>query len=234
LVAWTNSYNARPPAQKTISFRQTARYGQIASWDDDCWQGGERAWYVEIDSSTATKADLLINNLRLYHAPGQVTLRAGLDLDADSIIHWHIDPTCWGGGVGDRERLSADARGPIYFRLALLPMQGDDLPYRISAVSPTSIKGDVTVDLGFFGKKSFPFKWNAVAETLSQGTLSLLVDQDGEVGPLPNGQTYTYRLRTVNPQAGIQDAALRVTSDLVIEIDPAIISAVRATAANPQ
>ena len=231
LLAWTERYNQRPPGEKTIRFRQTRRHGQIAEWSRDCWLAGSRSWYVEIDSSTATKADLLINNLNLYYEANAITLGAGFALDAETRLHWHIDATCIGGGFGDRENVDADARGPAYFRLALLPMNGDDLPYRISLAPPTAIEGSVRVDLGVFGVKRFPFKFNAAGEVLSEGTLSLLVDQSGELGPLPNGQAFTYRVRTSNPVARIDGAGLGLTADLEMVVDPALREALVTAAA---
>ena len=233
LVAWTEAYNARPGVEKTISFRQTGRNGRLAGDDYNCGLFGSGGWYVELNSSDATRADLLVNSFALYYGQNQLTLGAPLRLDAETRVHWHIDP-CIGGGFGGNVYGDGDASGRAFFRLELLPMVGDELRYRVRLVDPSHINVRVRAHIGQLGTKEFTFDMGGMAHLLTEGTLTLLVDQGGQIGPLPNGLTFTYRVKTSNPAVGIDELGFHASSNLELEIDPALKAALREAVATPQ
>ncbi len=220
VVAWSQSLSAAPPEQRSVRFRQTSTHGYITRRKNNKpWPIPDEEWYVEIDNSTATKSDLVIGRFDLEPAPNGLTLATPLDFRLESRIHAHWDPGP-GGGIGTNIFIDGNKRSDALFRLVFLPIADGKLPYRIELVSPDSLKITITAHLGGIGNYGHPFELKNLARQLSEGTLNLLLEQAGELGPLPDGQVFTYRLRTGNPTFAADGAGIVIASDVTAEVFP--------------
>lgn len=218
LVAWLNLLNARPAPDRTITYRQTSN-GKIARADWDCGILGDGGYYVEFDTSTSTAADVALRNLVLVSTPGTLSLRIPLDTSIRSKLHGHLDP-CLGGGKGWRPRVKEDKSFDAVFRLVFLPVADGKVPYIIELTSPQDLSVTAEVDLGDIGTLGIPFQMRNVAGEIGRGELSLLFDQEGTLGPLPDGTSRTYRVRTLSPSFSTDTAGLEFKSKVQIEILP--------------
>lgn len=220
VMAWADRFNARPPGERTIRFRQTARHGRLASRFSNCWPFGRCGWLVEFNSGDATRGDVLIERFEL--APGQdsLTARVPLAIDLETRLHWHVDPGPGGGFGGNifvdiaTERVNAAAR--INFR----PVANGRLPYTIDLVSPNNITVTARFHIGDIGTLGIPFRIENMARRLTDGEISLVFESDGEFGPLPDGQVVRYRLVTSNPTFQTDETGLRFGTDVAATIDP--------------
>lgn len=218
--AWIASVNTAPDADRRITFRQTSRHGRIERQKiNNPWPIPDGEWYVEIDNSTATKADLLIRRFELNADPTGLTLTTPLDFRVESRIHAHFDPGP-GGGVGTNIFIDGDKRFDARFRLTFLPVIDGKLPYKLELIAPGSLKMTISAHLGGIGNYGHPFEMKNLARQLAEGTLDLLLDQSGELRPLPGGQGFTYRLRTSNPVFTPDGTGIVFASDVVAEVTP--------------
>lgn len=220
VLAWADRFNARPAAERTIRFRQTARHGRLKKDDWDCGWFGDGGWYVELNSGTATRGDVLIQRFELVPGQNQLTARVPLAIDLETRIHWHFDP-CVGGGFGGNifvdiptERVNAVAR------VSFKPVKDGKLPYSIDLTSPNNISVTARFHIGAIGTLGVPFRIDNIARHLSDGEIGLVFENNGEFGPLPNGQVVRYKLVTSNPSFQTDQVGLRFGTDIATTIDP--------------
>lgn len=220
IIAWSNSLSAAPPDQRSVRFRQTSTHGYIVKRKiNNPWPIPDGEWYVEIDNSTATKADLVIGRFDLQPEPGGLTLRTPLDFHVESRIHAHFDPGP-GGGIGTNIFIDGDKSFNALFRLVFLPPVEGALPYRLELVSPDTLKITISAHLGGIGNYGHPFEFKNLARQLSEGRINLLLEQSGQLEPLPDGPIYTYRLHTSNPAFAADAAGIVISSDVTAEVVP--------------
>lgn len=224
VISWSRSLSTAPPEQRTVRFRQTSTHGYIMRRRiNNPWPIPDGEKYVEIDNSTATKADLVIGRFDLQPAPNGLTLGTPLNFDVESRIHAHYDGGP-GGGIGTNISIDGDKRFDALFRVSFLPIMDGKLPYRIELVNPDSLNITITAHLGGIGDYGHPFELKNLARQLSEGSLDLLLEQAGKLGPLPDGQVFTYRLRTGNPTFSADGAGVTISSDVTAEVSPPAIS----------
>jgi len=220
IQAWGRSLSAAPPAQRTFEFRQTSRHGQIESRRiNNPWWLPDGEWYVEIDNGTATKARLVLGSFDFQPAANGLTLRTPMDFHIESRIHAHFDPGP-GGGIGTNIFIDGDKRFETLLRASFLPVRDGKIPYRLALVSPDSLKITISAHLGRIGNYGHPFEMKNLARTLAEGSLNMLFDAHGPLGPLPDGSTFTYQLTTSNPTLVTDEHGLAFSSDVRVDIRP--------------
>lgn len=216
VAAWVDAFNARPAAERTLTYRQTSN-GKIAKDDWDCGIFGSGGWYVEFNSSTATDVDLRVDQIALETVDNRLALAVPLDFKLRSKLHGHFDP-CVGGGKGWRPRFGADKDWTTRFALEFSPIHDGKLPYVLKLESPNKLWVTVDVHLGDIGTLGIPITATDLVRTLAAGEISLLADQGGAIGPLPDGSTRTYRITTSNPQFRTTPGGIVLSTDIATEI----------------
>ena len=219
LIAWSDAFSARPPGQRTISFQQIRRRGQLAKDDWDCGIFGDGGWLVELNSDDASKGSVVIERLQLIPDATGISAKVPIAVKVETRLHWHFDP-CIGGGFGGNvfvdtgtERIATAAR------LGVAPIVDGKLPYSIDVTAPSAINVTARVHLGPIGTLGIPFRIDNIARRIDSGEIGLLFDNSGEIGPLPGGGTARYRLATLNPSVILDSRSIQVSTAIDAKIE---------------
>lgn len=222
IINWANAFSQRPVAQRTISFQQTSRGGDLYSVDHKCkldWSGwhrrdGKRAWVHEARS---TKIDLEIRRLTAVPQSNGLRIDAPMAIDGKTQVGANYRAACLpsvGGNIG----VTAEATPEAVFALRLNSGDGGRVKYDMALVSPSSIGLEMRANFDWF-RVGFTIPVKNLAQTLGSGEFDMLLGQDGEI-VLPDGTRRAYRIATVAPEFSTDQAGLRLASDISITFDP--------------
>jgi hypothetical protein len=219
ITKWTQTFNARPAPERTVTFQQTSN-AKVAKDDWDCGLFGSGGYYVEFDTSTSTRANLEIRSLTLQAAAGAITLTAPMAFEIKTKMHGHLDP-CVGGGKGWRPRAETQKAWDTVLGLQFGSVVDGKVPYSLRLISPGELSITLQIDLGSIGTLGHPVKATGLARELMKGEFTLLFEREGTFGPLPDGQTRRYHLKTSNPTFSADGGGLSLGADVTAEILPA-------------
>ena len=223
LISWANAFSARPADQSTIRFRQTARGGDLYNEAHECkldWSGwhkhdGKRAW---IDEATSTKVDLEVGSFAITPTNSGLDLATKLVIDGKTQVAANYRPACLpsvGGNIG----VTAKAQPSALMQVQVGPGPNGSPHYRLAVVSPNSVGLEMRADFNWF-KIGWTIPFNGIARELASGDIDLMLAKEGTI-LLPDGQTKTYRVSTVDPSVATSTNGLSFQSDLQLEITAA-------------
>ncbi|WP_156172163.1 hypothetical protein [Aurantiacibacter gangjinensis] len=213
--------------QRTITFRQTSKGGDLARQSRRCRVFGSiRPGYrVAIHEEDSTRVDYTIGPLTLLPDDTGFVLQSEMDLRARTQIAGSARRPCWGGWsptvtLGVSGRSSPTVR----LRLEVDPHHSGVNPqYRLAIISPREL--DVELRTGFqlpFGADvdvRTTLRMDNFAQHLASGELDLLLENTGEI-VLPNGSTRTYSLQTIEPTLATDASGISFASDIELTREP--------------
>lgn len=220
VIAWGNRFQSAPLAQRTITFEPSSSSGYLYHTSPDCpipfLPDGDI--FAEI-TGDSTRAQLAIDSFPVVPTANGLVVTPELQLHAETRVHAHVKLPCApGGGAGTTIFATADKHLDTNFVFKFLPSSSEGAPYTIDLVSPQSV--NVTVLFHFQHLPSLPvtFEMTDLAKQISSGTIMLLVKSGGQMGPLPDGQVYTYTITNEHPELTSDQAGIWINSDVRVKV----------------
>jgi len=217
LQAWAGSFSSRPDTERTITFVQTDRDGDLLSVGHRCrpfppwdafYRNGKR---VRIHEADSTRFGLTLGQFAVEQQTDGLTLRTRLALDGRTQIYgWHRIP-CAPGGIDANIGVPFSARTTAVVQLKVAPNNEGAAIYRLALVEPNSIGIELSTEiLGFTFRHTLPV--NNVARELASGELDLMFDRVIEL-KMPNGDIRRYKLSNVDPKVATELNGVKFSSD---------------------
>lgn len=217
LVAWGEAFSARPAAERTIAFRQTASGGDIHKVSHRCrWnfqRAGERAWIHEQGS---TRIDALIERLVVEPTDTGLLVRAPMKVDGRTQVAGNYRPPCQGGSAGANVGVTGEARPETVLRLSFAELPGNRVGYRFALVSPERIGLEMRAHLGYF-RIGWTMPLENLAMDLAQGEFDLMFEHQGAIR-MPDGTLVPYRLKTGQPRIETGISGISYVTDVDVAI----------------
>jgi hypothetical protein len=220
IILWGARLSERPADQRTVSFRSTSKSGYLFRDRKGCGWLPRGELYAELYSDQ-TKARVTVDRFTFQPVASGLEMVSPLSLHAEARVHIHIKPPCLpGGGAGTNIFVDADKTTTARLALRFGPAAADRLPYELVVIDPASLPVTLQFHLGWLGTVGFPIEMKDLARKVTDGSVDLLMQKEGVLGPLPNGQSYAYTLKTTNPNFGSDLVGLRVAAGLDVELTP--------------
>ena len=213
---WATAFSARAEADRTISFRQTGRAGDLHYVSHKCipfppweaeYRNGQR---VRIHESDSTRFGLTFGKLSVEPLPDGLALRTRLELDGRTQIYgWHRIPCvpAVDGNIG----VPFSAQTTALLRLQVTPSDEGTAQYSLALVEPDSIGFELRADFGWFRLgRTIPV--DSVARELASGKLDLMYSQAIEL-KMPSGETRSYLIAAINPSVSTNTKDVRFSTD---------------------
>jgi len=221
IISWANTFSSGPAEQRTVSFRQTSRGGDLIKQSRRCRlypPDFRNGYYARIHESDSTRAQLFVNRFDISTEQDGLVMRAPLSFRASSQIQGQWEPPCTGSSVGTNVGVTGEANPTTVFRLQFSGVEEGALKYSLDLVSPNRIGVEIAFQLQSYGVVRFTIPMENLAQRLVSGSADLLFDQNGEVS-LPDGQIIGYRVTTVDPRISTSLEGVELRSDVSVALD---------------
>ncbi|WP_426291540.1 hypothetical protein [Sphingomonas sp. TWP1-3-1] len=218
IIDWAAAFSNRPENERTISFRQVERDGDLYKKSHKCIvfgdkRDGERAWIHESDS---TKIKLAIGQFSVVAQDDGLDLNTRLSIDAKTQVAANFRPRCQGGSVGTNVGVTAEAN-PNALLNVKLAKNGAGVPaYRVRIERPDHIGLEMRVLFQWF-RVGFTVPFNLPRDDLAKGELDLMLSRQGEI-KWPDGTIRQYHLALVAPDFSTTKQGVGFATDVKMDI----------------
>lgn len=222
IVNWAQKFSQRSADDRTIRFQQTARDGSLYEVEHECkfsfpsWhrRDGKRAW---IHEARSTRVALEIKSLKAVPQSDGLRIEAPMSIDGKTQVGANYRVAC-GPSVGTNIGVTAEATPESVFALKLAKTEDGPITYQLALVSPSSIGLEMRALFQWF-RVGFTIPIKNLAQTLGSGEINMLLGQEGDI-LLPDGTKRHYRIQTQSPTFVTDTQGMRLSSDIVIAVDP--------------
>lgn len=221
IKSWANAFSSGPEANRTATFQQTDRGGDLASQSHRCvfpFGPYRPGYWARIHEARSTRATLLVEQFAVTSDASGLILAAPIKFEARTQVGANFRAPCQGGSIGTNVGVTGEARPDTVFRLALGPVQEGAIGYNLSMVAPGHIDLEMAVHLGQIGRVRFTMPMKNIAQELGAGKVDLLYDTDGSI-LLPDGGQLGYRVATSNPSLRTSADGFGVGTDVTVLMD---------------
>lgn len=223
IVAWAEAFSSGPSDNRTITFRQTSKSGNIDRRSHECrvpFGPYHDGWEARIHEEDSTRASVAIDRLVVEPLADGLRMTAPMRFDLRTQVEGSYRPACTGWLPSVNIGVTGEARPTAVFKLTLAGSDGDSLRYRLALESPQRIGVEMRAHFPRF-RVGFTVPVEGLATTLSEGEMDLLFDRTGEIR-LPDGQVIGYRMNTVGPRVTTDVGGVKLTSglDVVVGASP--------------
>ncbi|HYD26330.1 hypothetical protein [Brevundimonas sp.] len=219
IIAWAEGFSSGPTDNRTITFRQTSKTGNIDQRRHQCrvpFGPYHDGWEARIHEEDSTRASVLIDRLAVAPLADGLRVSAPLRLDFRTQVEGSYRPACAGWLPSANIGVTGEASPTAIFNLTLAGTEDGSLRYRLALVSPSSIGIEMRAHFPRF-RIGFTVPVEGLANALADGEIDLLFDRTGEIR-LPDGQVIGYRLNTVDPGVTTDLTGVTFTSGLNVVV----------------
>ncbi len=217
IAAWAAAFSARPAAERTLTFQQTAAGGTlIEKAAPACFKGLLPGYSAAISQTSPANATVMVGGLTLTPGATGVLIDVPLQIGAQVSVEGKVQAPCFPAITLPAVTFSGATSPPAQFRLNLGGVNQGKLAYSVDLVAPQTMSVASRIDFGRF-HFDLTLPVNNLARTLTQGQIALPYDNHGVIA-LPDGKSVPYTIAVRNPQLVTSADSIAVSADLTLTI----------------